>query len=59
MMSYKDMTFCPFWKDCAYAKGCPRALTPDVKEAAVNWWGNESAPIALFVNPPTCYVEKS
>lgn len=44
MICYRDMTFCT--AKCA-ATDCHRKLTPEVKEAAVKWWGDENAPISV------------
>lgn len=55
MISYADMTFCPFWKDCSHADACNRPLTDDVKAAARKWWGSDDAPIAQFTSKPTCH----
>jgi len=69
MMTYKDMTFCSFHKDCKQIvkdkKGgeqkCDRALTEAVKEAAQKWWdpsGKNDAPICEFSEKPECWEEK-
>jgi hypothetical protein len=55
MMCYRDMTFCPFWEDCANADECPRPLTPEVQKGAVAWWGDPNPPIAMFVYKPECH----
>lgn len=55
MMCYRDMTFCPYWEDCAGAATCHRPLTPEVQLEAEKWWGSEDAPIAVFAEPPSCY----
>ena len=55
MMCYRDMTFCPFYIGCAGASACGRPLTLEVEEAAEKWWGEKGAPIAVFVDLPTCY----
>jgi len=43
MMGYKDRTWCVS-TDCRLFNTCDRALTDAVKEAAIKWWGNSSAP---------------
>ena len=54
-MSYGDMTFCAFYKDCVN-KECNRRLTPKVLKAAGEWWGDkEGAPICQFVDKPECH----
>ena len=55
MLSYRDMTFCPHYKTCKQAQGCSRCLTPEVKKRAKQWWGGDDPPIAVFVEPPSCY----
>lgn len=59
MMCFKDMTFCPFWRDCANAEGCDRKLTPQVYEAAERWWGGPEAPICEFVEKPDCHEARN
>lgn len=56
MISYRDMTFCGFYEDCAKANDCPRPLTPEVKQAAAAWWGDGDAPIARLMHQPECHV---
>lgn len=58
MMGFRDMTFCPFYADCADAATCPRALTPAVHDAAAKWWGKPGAPIAVFTAQPSCHKPK-
>ncbi len=59
MISFRDMTFCPFWQACTKGSTCPRALTPEVVEAAEKWWGSSEddggPPIAQWARPPECY----
>lgn len=57
MTGYKDMTFCKFYKECKEKK-CHRALTKEVIEAAHKWWGNEHAPICMFIDKPDCFEEE-
>lgn len=54
-MCYKDMTFCTFYEDCANATDCHRPLTPEVREAAAKWWGDDDYPIARFMEKPRCW----
>ena len=56
MICYKDMTFCPFYKECQLGEKCFRALKPEVIEAAHVWWGDKTAPIAEYVEKPPCFV---
>lgn len=44
VMNYKDMTFC--YSDCINHK-CHRNFSPEHKEAATKWWGNDTAPVAF------------
>lgn len=54
MICYKDMAFCE--KDsCVNWQSCHRALTEEVKQAAIAWWGNDCAPISIM-HDPDCYV---
>ena len=52
MISYKDMTFCPFHRDCAKASTCQRPLTEEVIEKAQE----VGLPITQFVSEPECHV---
>lgn len=58
MICYKDRTFCPFFSSCTDAAICSRALTDEVKERAYQWWGNQEAPICVYVDKPGCYNER-
>ena len=55
MISYKDMTFCPFWRSCKDGNTCHRALTKEIIKKAHAWWGNKEAPICKFAEKPNCY----
>ena len=55
MTCYKDTTFCPYYFRCADGDECKRALTKDVEDAAFKWWGKDGAPIAIFVEKPSCF----
>lgn len=55
MICYKDKTFCDFYKDCKEGDACDDALTDEIKDAAVKWWGNKNAPIARWANKPKCF----
>jgi hypothetical protein len=59
MIHYKDKTFCPFYETCDKKNECGRALTPEVKARAHNWWGNDNAPIAMFVEKPECHTDNA
>ena len=56
MICYKDTTFCVF-DCCGKFASCGRALTREVKENAVKWWGSDDAPIMIFADKPQCYRE--
>ena len=51
MLCYRDMTFCSWWRECTRGADCPRALTPDVVEAAAR----HGYPICQFADKPECY----
>lgn len=55
MISYKDMTFCPFSKDCTDGKECHRAITESVKAGAEK----SGLPLAQFAAKPPCYKEET
>ena len=56
MISFRDMTFCPFYEDCEKASDCHRPLTPEIQAAARAWWIDDDPPIAQFANPPKCHT---
>ncbi len=58
MISYRDITFCSFYKECKNGEKCERALTEEVLKKAREWWGDKHAPIARFTNKPDCYILK-
>ena len=60
MLSYRDKTWCPFYKSCYHGKICKDALTPTIIEQATKWWGNLNGPppISTYVEKPKCWVEK-
>lgn len=51
MICYRDMTFCPFFGDCAKADTCHRPLTAEVVIAAER----TGLPIAQFIEKPECH----
>jgi hypothetical protein len=57
MISFRDKTFCPFWGDCEDGIDCPRALTKQVQQEAIKWWGSDEAPISMYVTEPKCFKE--
>lgn len=58
MISYRDMTFCV--ANCNNEK-CTRKLTDEIREEAVDWWGNSDAPIAVadFTNSCDKYQKET
>jgi hypothetical protein len=56
-MTYRDMTFCTFYKDCANASTCHRPLTDEVIERAKKWWGGDDVPICQYCNKPDCHSD--
>lgn len=57
MIGFKDRTWCDFYQECKHGNYCNRALTPEVREAAANWWGSAGAPIAMFIRNPECFKD--
>ena len=57
MICYRDMAFCPFWRDCANGAECDRALTPE-EEAGAQRWGGDDAPISIYMIEPSCFEPK-
>ena len=56
MICYRDKTFCGFYDKCKHGKFCRDALTEEIKEEAVKWWGGQNAPISFYAEPPSkCY----
>ena len=58
MMCFRDMTFCPFHKDCAESKDCGRAETEDVIKEATEWWGGPDFPICVYSAKPDCHKKE-
>lgn len=55
MLCYQDRTFCPYYSDCKHGYKCQSALTPEVRKAAIEWWGSDDAPIAEWTERPRCH----
>lgn len=53
MMCYRDMTFCPFFRDCKHRDECPRPLTAEVRIAAEK----HGMPISQYIDKPDCHEE--
>ena len=58
MLCYRDMTFCPYYKNCKNGKVCDRALNVDVIENAKKWWENDDVPICQYSKKPDCFKNK-
>jgi hypothetical protein len=56
VITYLDMTFCPFYRSCKKGNNCHRALTPEVIEKAQQWFRGNKAPILQYTQEPPCYV---
>jgi hypothetical protein len=56
MMCFKAKTFCPFYVLCLNGYSCNKALTDQVKQDAVKWWGKDGAPISVYSSFPECFV---
>lgn len=54
MDCYKDRTFCSFHQNCIDGEICLRALTEEVKRAAIK----ADLPVAQYVEAPRCFNEK-
>lgn len=54
-MTYKDMTFCKFYKECKNGDSCRRALTDEVVRKA----DELELMISRFVNKPKCFGVKN
>ena len=57
MMCFRDMTFCN--SDCVNSK-CPRHFGDEERTKAIEWWGNDKAPVAFsdFSNNCKEYINK-
>jgi hypothetical protein len=55
-MTYLDMTFCT-QRSCANWDTCFRALTEEVIEGGVKWWGTDDFPVSIFTDKPDCFEE--
>lgn len=53
--AYNNITYCVDWDSCKYGNDCPRALTEEVQEAAIKWWGSDEAPVDIFADTPHCF----
>ena len=54
MLCYRDMCFCPYYKDCKDGQDCFRALIPDVRRNAES----RDLPVDQFMGKPKCFKEK-
>lgn len=53
-MCYRDMTFCPFWKECKEGDTCFRSMTEDV----INKANDIGLGISQFMEHPDCFKER-
>ena len=53
MICYRDMTFCPFWRECKDGFDCHRALLPRDEARAKE----KGLAISLYADRPDCFVE--
>ena len=51
MICYRDMTYYPYYTDCAQGDSCHRALTQEVMDAAEKM----ELPICQFAERPKCF----
>ena len=58
MSCFRDMTFCPHHTACVQGKDCSRALTDEVVQSAIMWWGSDEAPIEVYLAEPWCMEPK-
>lgn len=58
MISYKDMTFCTYYRDCTKGNDCFRSLKPQVLHDAKKWWGGDNPPFSIFSQRPECFEDK-
>jgi hypothetical protein len=56
MICYKDMTFCPFYKECKDGSECPRAVTIEIKNDAKKWLNVYPPLICQYTDKPNCFV---
>lgn len=54
MISYKDMTFCPYYKNCKSADMCHRPLTAKVRQDAEKF----GLPLSMYAQKPECWSLK-
>ena len=53
-MTYKNMAFCPFYRECRLGESCERALTYMVDYKAYC----KRRQVCEFLEKPRCFVEK-
>lgn len=54
MLVFRDMTFCDYYKECAWGKDCGRALKEDIKKEAEKF----GMPVCTFFGKPKCFENK-
>lgn len=55
MINFQDRTFCDFHKNCKNGVNCKDALTEEIQNEAIKWWGSQDAPISVYQDKPKCY----
>ena len=50
---YRDMEFCPYWKECKFGNMCPKVLKNDEYEKVMY-----NYVIAFLDKKPSCFKEK-
>jgi len=58
MICYKDRTFCKDEECKHFGVNCDKSLTEETKQDAYKWWGNEKAPIAIYIGKLNCFEAK-
>ncbi len=54
MLTYRDMTFCDYYKKCMSGKKCPRAYTKEAEALAISF----GLPVCRFMDKPDCFGSK-
>ena len=54
MICYRDMTFCPFWRECRDGFDCHRALLPRDEARAEE----KGLAISAYADRPDCWRER-
>ncbi len=54
MLTYRDMTFCDYYKKCMSGKECPRAYTKEAEVLAISF----GLTVSRYVDKPNCFGRK-